>query len=187
MFELPTFSRSTIAQIEGELFGEVPPYDGHRLNILRRQHNKVGIGLARADERYAHVCATQEFLDVYVTLDELPATAVVGDKVIVSGVVEPGDLNLRFHYIAMAHTNGPERMSIDELNSTYSYTTPQPYAVYWDERYVTDVPVKVDGQHFRAIVTLSHRAQPGLYWITIGLIDADSNSFEAVTRLILVE
>jgi uncharacterized protein YkwD len=64
----PTIEIEAIEHAESMFFNETPPNDGHRKNILKRQHRKVGIGIALAKATPTEIpglCLTQEFIDPY--------------------------------------------------------------------------------------------------------------------------
>ena len=61
-------SEAQIERAESLFFDEVPPNDGHRKNILKPAHTKVGIGVAQSTEtakELAVPCFAQEFVDSY--------------------------------------------------------------------------------------------------------------------------
>jgi len=62
----PVFSKSRLDQDEGDLFGEKPPDDLHRQNIVNplRTHVGIGLSLALQGEDFRDSCS-QEFVNHY--------------------------------------------------------------------------------------------------------------------------
>lgn len=86
----PRVDADAIARAESMFFDEVPPNDGHRRNILKAQHLRVGIGVAQpvgTPRERAVPCFTQEFVDAYGTYAPLPGRVKVGATLRVSGEV----------------------------------------------------------------------------------------------------
>src|SRR5258706_3352781 len=93
---------------------EVPPNDGHRRNILKPGHQRVGIGLAQP-ATVNQPCLSQEFVDDWGDYDELPRRAPRSATLHVAGAVrEP----LRFGGIGVARIDPPSPMTAPELNAT---------------------------------------------------------------------
>ena len=78
----PTFERQEIERAEGMFFNEVPPNDGHRKNILKPAHKRVGIGIAQPIATPTELpvpCFAQEFTDPYGTYAAVPTRMKVGE------------------------------------------------------------------------------------------------------------
>src|SRR5579884_304796 len=64
-----------VERAEDMFFHERPPNDGHRKNILRPWHNRVGIGVAQPVATRTELpvpCFAQEFVDAYGTYAPVP-------------------------------------------------------------------------------------------------------------------
>jgi uncharacterized protein YkwD len=143
----PSFDAAMLDQIESAFIHEQPPNDGHRKNILKKWHNKVGIGLAKP-VGVNQPCMAQEFVDEYGDYD---------------GCVEkPAE----FGGVGLARIDRAQPLSVAHLNGTSSYPVPEPYVVYFPEGYKTPKPVKVQGNHFDIDLTLSHGG-PGRYQVSV--------------------
>ncbi len=82
----PTFSPDQLEQIESAFVHETPPNDGHRKNILKKWHNKLGVGLGKP-VGIEQPCMAQEFVDEYGEYDGLPQRATLGQKISVAGEI----------------------------------------------------------------------------------------------------
>jgi uncharacterized protein YkwD len=67
----PRFDPAKLAELQKMFMDELPPNDGHRQNVLKPLHNRVGIGLAQP-EGVNQPCLAQEFVDSYGSYDALP-------------------------------------------------------------------------------------------------------------------
>jgi uncharacterized protein YkwD len=156
-----------VERAESLFFDEVPPNDGHRRNILKPAHTKVGIGVAQplsTPTEIAVPCFAQEFTDGYGTYVALPRRAKVGTVVHVEGTLAPG---ARPSGVGVARVAKPAPIAPSELNKRRSYPVPKPFQMYWGPGFVTPVPVKIDGPKLAIDVPLSDHGQPGLYEISI--------------------
>src|SRR4051812_27595851 len=70
----PRFDPALLEQLEKMFMDEVPPNDGHRRNILKPGHHRVGIGLAQPAS-VNQPCLSQEFVDDWGDYAELPRAA----------------------------------------------------------------------------------------------------------------
>ncbi len=94
--------RKQLAGIEAEFFGERPPEDGHRRNLLDRSHNRVGIALSAAgDDGVTRVACAEEFVDAYGMFSPIRAQIAPGERFFVSGTLPAGfevyAVDLRVH------------------------------------------------------------------------------------------
>jgi uncharacterized protein YkwD len=173
----PLFLPELLEKIEYAFISEVPPNDGHRKNILRKVHNKLGVGLSKPlgiDEP----CMAQEFIDDYGDYGELPKQAKLGQRVVVSGEVRPP---MRFGAVGIARIEPAKPLSPATLNGTGGYTFPKPSELYFPAGFKTPKPVKVDGTRFSIEVTLDQRRKPGRYEISIwGNQPEDGNALEMI-------
>lgn len=163
----PWVPESAIAHAEHLFFDELPPNDGHRKNILRPHHTRVGIGIAlpvSTDTEIGVPCFTQEFVDGYGTYTALPKTAKVGAVVHVEGTIQGP---ATFGGVGLARAVSPEPITPAEANKRRSYPVPSPYQMYWPKGFVTPIPVEVTGNTFRVDVPLSDQGKAGLYEVSV--------------------
>lgn len=119
----PRFTKKMLEHIQSGFINEKPPHDGHRKNILNPHHNKVGVGLSIATHGESErVACTQEFLNSYLKLDDIPKTLKLGESLTVAGQM-PSDLAL--HGIDVYWEDAPAPMTIKQLEETHSYGPPQ--------------------------------------------------------------
>src|SRR5262249_38821876 len=77
----PRIDPAQIEKAESQFFDETPPNDGHRKNILRPGHTKVGIGVAQPVATATEIpvpCFTHEFVDGYGSYAPLSKHAKTG-------------------------------------------------------------------------------------------------------------
>lgn len=163
----PLVPEAAIAQAEHLFFDEVPPNDGHRKNILRPHHTRVGIGIALPVSTETEIgvpCFTQEFVDGYGTYAAIPKTAKVGAVLHVEGTIQSP---ATFGGVGLARVVAPAPIPPSEANKRRSYPVPQPYQMYWPKGFVTPIPVEVSGNTFRVDVPLSDQGKPGLYEVSV--------------------
>jgi uncharacterized protein YkwD len=164
----PTIDPGAIGQTEDMFFHEVPPHDGHRKNILKRWHRKVGIGVAQPVATPTEIpapCFVQELVDDYGTYAAVPAQARVGDALHVEGsLAAPAT----FAGVGLARVDAPRPIPVSELNQRRSYPVPAPYQMYWPPGFKTPIPVKVGpGGHFAVDLPVSDGGKPGLYELSV--------------------
>jgi uncharacterized protein YkwD len=163
----PLIDPKQIERAESLFFDEVPPNDGHRKNILKPAHTKVGIGAAQSTEtakELAVPCFAQEFVDGYGTYAPLPRTAKIGATVHVEGTLVAG---ARPTGVGVARIVLPRPIPASELNRRRSYPVPKPYQMYWGPGFVTPVQVKIAGPKLAIDVPLSDKGEPGLYEVSV--------------------
>jgi uncharacterized protein YkwD len=184
----PQYDPVELEKIEAAFMAEVPPNDGHKQNILKKWHNRFGVGLAkvRVDPRVkAPPCMSQEFVDDYGTFDDLPRKARVGQNVKVSGEVRPP---VKFGGIGIAYVEPAAPKSAAELNKTYTYPVPDPYVLYAPKGFKTPKPVDVDGNHFSIEVPLSKQGKKGRYEVSVwGIYPGNSDLVIVSLRVVEVE
>jgi hypothetical protein len=157
----PIFLAEELVDGEGVYMAEKPPHDGHRQNILIPTHNRLGIGLAKA-EGLKELCISQEFVDAYGDYDELPKSNRAGARITISGRVEaPAE----FGAVGIAKGPLPDKLMASDLNSTSTYMMPTPYALYFPKGFVTPRPVAVENGRFTIDVALDRGA--GRYAISV--------------------
>jgi uncharacterized protein YkwD len=163
----PLIDPAEIERTESMFFDEVPPNDGHRRNILRPAHKRVGVGIAQpvsTSTEIAVPCFSQEFVDPYGAYTPLPATARVGQTVHVSGALSAPAAPAG---VGIARIDLPKALGVSELNRRRAYAIPKPYQLYWPKGFVTPVPLTVDGRRFSIAVPLQDHGAPGLYEVSV--------------------
>jgi uncharacterized protein YkwD len=156
-----------VERAEGMFFNEVPPNDGHRKNILKPAHTRVGIGAAQSKEtekELAVPCFSQEFVDGYGTYTPLPKTAKVGQTIHIEAKLKDG---LRPTGVGLARVALPKPLAAADLNKRRTYPVPKPYQVYWGPGFVTPIQAKITGTSLAIDLPLSDQKQPGLYEVSV--------------------
>jgi uncharacterized protein YkwD len=159
--------RSQVEKTEDMFFRERPPHDGHRKNILKPWHRRVGVGVAQpvsTATELAVPCFAQEFVDAYGTYAPVPRAMRLGDTLHVEGAIEPP---AAFAGVGLARVDRPIPIAVDELNRRRSYPVPAPYQMYWPRGYVTPIPVGLAGNTFRVDVPLNDAGRAGLYEVSV--------------------
>jgi len=157
-----------VEQAEDMFFHEQPPHDGHRKNILKPWHRKVGVGVAQPVATPTEIpvpCFAQEFVDAYGTYAPVPRKLKVGDTLHVEGAVSAP---AKFAGVGLARVDAPKPLATSELNKRRSYPVPTPYQTYWPPGFQTPIPVKVGaGGRFSVDLPVSDSGKPGLYELSI--------------------
>ena len=153
-------STAKLAALHQMFMAEVPPNDGHRRNVLKPLHNRVGIGLAQP-ATVAQPCLAQEFVDDYGEYEplprELPATLRVAGSV---------SAPLVFGGVGIGRTPLPKPLPRERLNGS-RYRIPAPDTVYFPAGFKTPKPVKVSGRQFSIDLDLGPKPPAGSYAVTI--------------------
>ena len=180
----PRFDPALLEQLEKMFMAEVPPNDGHRRNILKPGHHRVGIGLAQPAS-VNQPCLSQEFVDDWGDYAELPRAAARSVTLHVKGQLrEP----IRFGGIGLARIDLPSPKSAPELNATSVYRIPAPETLYFPPGFKTPKPVKVDGQAFSLDIGLGPGPRAGRYEVSIwGKEQGQSELFMVSLRTIVVK
>lgn len=180
----PRFDPALLEQLQKMFMDEVPPNDGHRKNILKPGHHRVGIGLAQPAS-VNQPCLAQEFVDDFGDYSELPREASPSVTLSVSGEIrEP----LRFGGVGLGRIDLAKPMSAKELNATSVYRIPQPSTLYFPPGFKTPKPVKVDGQAFSIDFGLGKNPSKGRYEVSIWAKEAGKNELFMVSlRTIVVK
>ncbi len=160
----PMIDPAEIERAEDMFFNEVPPNDGHRKNILKRFHNRVGIGVALGRPQGNEIltpCFTQEFLDVYGTYGAIPQSVTAGAKVHVVGAfgsgVSPGA-------VGYARLDDPKPLPVSEANRRRAINQKTADVLYWPRGYVSDVYLEMNGSSFTIDVAFP---KPGFYELSV--------------------
>lgn len=184
----PLIQPKDIERAESLYFNEVPPHDGHRRNILKAAHTRVGIGAAQSKETAKELpvaCFTQEFVDGWGTYTPLPKTAKVGATIHVEGQLKQG---VRPTGVGLARVAAPKPIAVAELNRRRSYPVPKPYQMYWGPGFVTPIQAKITGTTIAIDVPLSDQKQPGLYEVSVwGKLPGSEEQAMLSLRTIMVE
>lgn len=157
----PTLDPAALEQIESAFIHEQPPNDGHRKNILKKWHTKLGVGLAKP-VGIDQPCMAQEFVDEYGEYEGLPQKAKVGQRIGVAGTVsKPAE----FGGVGLAKIDLAKPLAPSHLNTTSTYPVPDPYVLYFPEGFKTPKPVKLVGNRFSIDVSLDQG--PGRYEVSV--------------------
>ncbi len=183
----PQIDPAEVERAESMFFNEKPPNDGHRKNILKPAHTRVGIGVAQPKDTATEIavpCFSQEFLDTYGTYEPLPTRAKVGTKIKVKGRATPSATA-----VGITRIDTPKPLSTHDLNQRRSYPVPAPFALYWPKGFVTEIPLVVTGDAFEIEVPLAnHEKAPGLYEVSVWSKLPGNESHTMISlRTILVE
>jgi uncharacterized protein YkwD len=180
----PRFDPAKLEQLQKMFMDEVPPNDGHRRNILKPGHHRVGIGLAQP-AGVNQPCLAQEFVDDWGDYAELPKQAPPNVTLHVAGKIrEP----LSFGGVGVGHIEPASPKSAKELNATNVYRIPQPTTLYFPPGFKTPKPVKVEGRSFSIDVGLGPKPGKGRYEVSIwGKEPGKSELFMVSLRTIVVK
>jgi hypothetical protein len=180
----PRFDPALLEKLQRMFMDEVPPNDGHRRNILKPGHHRVGIGLAQP-AAVNQPCLAQEFVDDWGDYTELPREAPRGVSLHVAGKLRE---SVRFGGVGVGRIEPAAPLSAKELNSTSGYRIPSPETLYFPPGFKTPKPVKVDGQAFSIDVGLGPKPRAGRYEISIwGKEPGKSELFMVSLRTIVVK
>lgn len=162
------FSAAELKHFEWLFMSEKPPDDGHRLQILRPEHNRVGIGLSTyADSSgQSRICFVQEFIDEYGQYEKIPNSILREKPFKVAGRLYPG---LQIDSISIHWEPEPKPMTVQELANTGPYSLPDRIAFSLpDEKLaIGKVWAQHGCQHFSITITPPSDWKAGLYYILI--------------------
>lgn len=176
----PRFDPAKLAELQKMFMDEVPPKDGHRQNVLKPQHNRVGIGLAQP-EGVNQPCLAQEFVDDYGSYDALPKEAKAKVKLRIAGSIsEP----LSFGGIGIGRTPLPTPKRVEEVSGARGYAIPAPAQMYFGPGFKTPKPVQVDGRRFS--IDLELGALRGQYAVSIWARQGTGKLFMVSMRTVTV-
>lgn len=163
----PRIDPREVEKTESMFFNETPPNDGHRKNILKFFHTRVGIGVAQPLGTALEVavpCFTQEFVDAYGTYATLPSHMHVGDTLRIAGTLKAP---AQIVGVGLARIGTPHPLAVAEVNRRRSYPIPPPYQMYWPPGFVTPIPLDVNGNEFSISVPVSDGGHGGLYEVSV--------------------
>ena len=173
--EKARFDPAKLSELHQMFMDEVPPNDGHRRNILKALHNRVGIGLAQP-EGVNQPCLTQEFVDRYAELEALPREARPKAKLKIAGSVsEP----LIFGGVGLGHKPLPQPKRVEEVSGARAYAIPAPDQLYFGPGFKSPKPVTVDGNRFSIELPLG--AKQGQYSVSIWAREKSANKLFMVS------
>jgi hypothetical protein len=156
----PRFDAAKLAALHEMFMAEVPPNDGHRRNVLKALHNRVGIGLAQP-ATVGQPCLAQEFVDDYGEYAPLPKQPSA--TLHVAGTVSAP---LVFGGVGIGRTPLPKPLPRERLNGS-SYRIPAPDTVYFPAGFKTPKPVSVTGRKFSIDLELGPKPAAGSYAVSI--------------------
>jgi uncharacterized protein YkwD len=181
----PRIDASEVERAEGMFFNEVPPNDGHRKNILKPNHKRVGIGFALAKPAGNEIlvpCISQEFIDVLGTYEPIPRSVKAGTKLHVAGILVK---EVQMGAVGIGKVETPKPLSTSEANKRRNYPVPKPDVMYWPKGFVTPLPLTVDGQRFSIDIPVPG---PGFYEISVwGKRPGDADYATVSLRTLRVE
>jgi uncharacterized protein YkwD len=176
----PRFDPAKLAELQKMFMDEVSPNDGHRQNLLRPRHNRVGIGLAQP-EGVNQPCLTQELVDDYGRYDPLPKEAKPKAKLRIAGsITKP----LNFGGIGIGRTPLPTPKRVEEVSGARGYAIPAPDQMYFGPGFKTPKPVEIRGERFSLDLDLG--ASPGQYAVSIWARQGTGALFMVSLRTITV-
>ena len=102
---------------EGHLsfMAERKPHDGHKLNIINKYHNFVGIGFYLTDKQFNYY---EEFIDRYLTFENIPQEVLPKKGFTIRVIVPEGKY---LYFVSVGMDNFPKPMSSAVLNRTGNY------------------------------------------------------------------
>lgn len=177
----PRIDPKNVELAEDMFFHEQPPHDGHRKNILKPWHKKVGIGVAQPVPTPTEIpvpCFAQEFVDSYGTYAPAPKRMHVGETLHVEGTVAAP---AAFAGVGLARVDAPKPLGVSELNGRRAYPVPAPYQMYWPAGYQTPIVVKVRGARFAIDLPVSDSGKPGMYELSVWATVPGSPDFAMVS------
>lgn len=141
---------------EDQFMAEPPGSDGHKLNVIRKSHTHVGIGLYlhQGEFRYA-----QEFLDRYTSFRGINIVVPQDGKLSLTGLVIPPDTGI---YAVLVYREKLTPMTVEQLNNTHSYSD------YTDEKafeiWPWDLSFNKESKTFDLTLDFNGKS-PGYYYV----------------------
>jgi uncharacterized protein YkwD len=176
----PRFDPAKLAALQKMFMDEVPPNDGHRRNVLKPEHNRVGIGLAQP-EGVNQPCLAQEFVDSYGSYEALPKEAKPKAKLRIAGTISKP---LVFGGIGVGRTPLPTPKRLEGVSGARGYAIPAPDQLYFGPGFKTPKPVETDGKRFS--IELELGSQRGQYAVSIWARRGTGKLFMVSMRTIAV-
>ena len=164
----PRIEAKAVEEVERLFFGEKPPNDGHRRNILTPRHDKVGIGMAQPRATATELpspCVAQEFVDAYGTYSPAPRQMRLGASLHVEGAISAP---ATFAGVGLARVDAPSPIDVAELNPTPpALAHAGPHQSYWPAGYETPIVARTAGCSFAVDVPVSDGGKRGMYEVSI--------------------
>jgi len=167
LLAVQTFNKSAIDEAESSYYNEVPPNDGHRVNILNQIHTGVGIALTMGSDggrmRFAN---TQEFTDNYGLYTNLPGD--LSKPFYVGGLLADG---WAVQCISILWEPAPQAITPEVIEKMESYKHPTKslndyFAVAWAKEPI-EIRTVNGQQQFRVLITPQKNWKPGLYYVDV--------------------
>ena len=134
----PLFEAVELEKIELAFMSEKPPNDGHKKNIIKPVHNRLGIGLAKP----VGLRTTVHGAGVRRRLRQLrrhaARSAKAADAEDRGRDPRPGRVRRRR---GRADRADASRSAPEQLNTTSTYKVPEPYVLYFPAGFKTPKPV----------------------------------------------
>jgi hypothetical protein len=172
----PIFRRPEIDKMEASFFGEKPPYDGHRRNIIAPDHTHVGIGISAAMKLGfgIRMACDQEFINKYGEFADIPKEIKSGDRFTVQGRVDKG---FKLFNVDVLRDDLPKPMDAAFLSKPRAYGPPhERITTYFPSPLPSPAPLTLKetekGTEFSVDVSTLNWKQ-GLYYLTIWIAPAD--------------
>jgi len=139
-----------------KFMAEKAPANGHKMNIIEKSHNWIGIGFAVYGKQFRY---SEEFIDRYLDFENIPEELKPGEKSTLT--IKPGDGNF-LYFMIIYRQKFPEPVRVSELNRRGSYRD------FTDEQYKTFTAWELskfrNGDRYLIPVSFS---KEGLYYIQI--------------------
>jgi uncharacterized protein YkwD len=159
----PLFEAVELEKIELAFMSEKPPNDGHKRNIIKPVHNRLGIGLGKPIG-LKQPCMAQEFVDAYGSYGGIPKQARKRETLKIEGEIHDP---VEFGGVGVGRIEPMQPISAKKLNTTSTYKVPEPYVLYFPAGFKTPKPVSLHGKQFSIEVPLDDGGQSGRYQVSI--------------------
>jgi uncharacterized protein YkwD len=159
----PLFEAVELEKIELAFMSETPPNDGHKKNIIKPVHNRLGIGLSKPIG-LKQPCMAQEFVDAYGSYGGIPKQARKRETLKIEGEIHDP---VEFGGVGVGRIEPMQPISAKKLNTTSTYKVPEPYVLYFPAGFKTPKPVAVNGKQFSIEVPLDDGGQAGRYQVSV--------------------
>jgi hypothetical protein len=172
----PIFRRPEIDKMESSFFGEKPPYDGHRRNIIDPNHTHVGIGISAAMKLGfgIRMACDQEFINKYGEFGDIPKEVTSGARFTVQGRLDKG---FNVFNVDVLRSDLPTSMDAAALSKPRAYGPPHERVItYFPSPLPSPAPLVLKetdkGTEFSVDVSTADW-KPGLYYMTIWIATSD--------------
>ncbi len=187
----PIFHRPEIEKMETSFFGEKPPYDGHRKNIIDPDHTGVGIGLSAASKLGVgmRMACDQEFINKYGEYADIPQSIKTGDRFTISGKLVKG---FKLFNVDILRGELPQPMDLQSLSRQRAYGPPEDRIVtYFPAPLPSPAPLMTketdSGLEF-SVEAATDTWRPGIYLVSIWITHEDKpkEPFLASGRIVVI-